>query len=459
MVKTKISATAPKHILTIMDDDIEAAEAQKTEIWNKVKKDIVLKGFRKGKVPREHAEKVIGYDNIFEDYVRGVVTKGMGESGASIVGVGQVVIDALAEDKPTVLRVEVWLEPAVHLFGDEEKKLYEALEISVDDVDVEDGEVDAIFQRMREASATATSVEREAQESDAVMINFKGTLEDGSEFQGGTAKDYQVIIGGGILLPEFEAQLSGVKPGETKDISLTFPSTYPNAELANKKATFATEILDVQERILPEFDDEFAKQMGYDNVADGRTKVTADLATNKEQQQKAQAEQQLINGLIVAVSTDPIPGIMIKNQAESSIQTMLEGVGMNLEGYLKKTKSTQEQLLNQYQQQASTDVRARLILKAIAEEEELEATSDEKEEALKLVQPQFEGLDLDQLRAQLDMDSLTLNLRVQKAMDLVRSKAVPKKAAPEKVAPEKVAPEVTVEPAATEEVKEATTNG
>lgn len=452
MVKTKINATAPKHILTIMDDDVEAAEARKTEVWDKVKSDIVLKGFRKGKVPRKHAEEHVGYDNIYEDYVREVVAKGMADSGESIVGVGQVVIDILEENKPTVLRVEVWLEPEVHLLGDEGQKLYEGLETSLDEVTVEDAEVDAIFQRMREGTATTTSVEREAAKGDVVVINFDGIIkETGEPFQGGAAKDYQVVVGGGTLLPEFESQLPGVKTGETKKINLTFPETYPNQELANKEAVFTVEVLDVQERTLPELNDEFAKQVGFDSLADAREKTATDLATNKEQQQTAQAEQQLLNGLIVAIPIDPVPGIMVKNQAEQNIQQMLQGVGVSLEEYLKKTKQTEQQLFGQYQQQASTDVRARLILKAIAEEEGLEATSDEKEEALKLVQPQFGDVDLETLRTQIDMDSLTLNLRVQKAMDLVREKSVPKSEGP-------TAPEVTVAPA-TEEVPETTSNG
>lgn len=449
MVKTKIAATAPKHILTIMDDDVEVAEARKTEIWNKVKQDVVLKGFRKGKVPRGHAENTIGYDNLYEDYVREVVHKGMLESGESIVGVGQVIIDILEENKPTVLRVEVWVEPTVRLEGPSGTKTWEGLEVSLDPVEIEDAEVDAVFQRMREATATTKSVEREAGEGDAVVIDFEGKLvETGELFQGGAATDYQVIIGAGILLPDFESQLPGVKTGETKEINLTFPSSYPNKDLANKEAVFAVTIKDVQERTLPELDDEFAKQMGYESIADGHAKVVADLTANKEQQQKAQAEQQLLNGLITSVQIDPIPGVMIKNQAENNVQQMLQGVGMTLEQYLKKTKTTEDQLLNRFQQQAATDVRARLILKAIAETEKLEATAEEQEEALKLVQPQFGDMDLETLRTQIDMDSLTLNLRVQKAMDLVREKSVPKKVGPTAPVAEPV-----------EEVAEVASNG
>jgi trigger factor len=446
MVKTKIAATAPKYLLTIMDDDIEAAEARKTEIWNKKKKEIVLKGFRKGKVPREHAEKVIGYDNIYEDFIREVVAKGLVESGEKIVGVGQVVIDIFEANKPTVIRVETWLEPAVHLIDDEGNNLYEGLETSVEEAKVEDGEVEAVLQRMRDAAAVSQSVDRASVKGDAVIINFEGKLIDGTSFQGNAAKDYQVVIGSGILLPDFEAQLVGVKTGETRQIEIQFPDTYPNPDLVGKKAIFTTEIVDVKERTLPDLDDEFAKQMGYDNLADGRTKIAADLITNKEQQTKVQVEQQLLNGLIMSVKTDPIPGTMIKSQTENNIQQMLQGVGMTLEQYLKKANTTEEQLYGQYQQQAAIDVRARLILKAIAETEGLTATPEEEEAALKTLQPQYEGVDLETLRQQLDMDSLTLNIRVQKAMDFVREKSVVKK-------PSLAAPNVVVEPGAVKEKK------
>ena len=428
MVKTKIAQLAPKFVLTVMDDDVAGLEQRKVEIWETKKNDIVLKGFRKGHVPREHAENAIGYDNLYEEVVREVVARGIRESGQKVVGVGQAFIDLFAKDQPVVARVEVWLEPAVHVVDASGKKTFEGIEFEAPDVSVEDAEVEALIQRMRDAAATTKTVEREAINSDVVVIDFIGKLAaDGSPFRGNTATSYQVIVGAGILLPEFEAQLVGVKTGDVKDVALTFPDTWPAKELAGKQAIFATTVKEVKERNLPEVNDDFAKQMGYESLVSAREKMSEGLMLNKQQQTQAQVEQQLLMGLLRSVNVDPIPESMIQHQVGVLIQNMLEGVGMNLEDYLKKAKITMEELITQHQQAAMTDIRARLVLKAIAEHEKLVVTPEEEEQALKIAQmTQFKDMDIETLRKQIDREALAVNICVKKAMALVQEKAVHK---------------------------------
>jgi len=428
MVKTKITQLAPKFVLTVMEDDVAALELKRTEIWESKKGDIVLKGFRKGHVPRETAENAIGFDNLYEEVVREVVAQGIRESGHKVVGVGQAFIDLFAKDQPVVARVEVWLEPAVHAVDSSGKKLYEGIEFDVPEVSVEDAEVDAVIQRMRDAAATTKTVERESIQGDVVVINFIGKLAaDGATFRGNTANDYQVIVGAGILLPEFEAQLIGVKAGDVKDVSLTFPDTWPAKELAGKQAIFTTTVKEVKERNLPEINDDFAKQVGYESVASAREKMSEGLILNKQQQVQSQVEQQLLMGLLRAVKVDPIPEPMVQQQVSILIQNMLDGVGMNLEDYLKKAKTTKEELVTQHQQSAMTDILARLILKSVAVNENLVVTPEEEEQALKVAQAtQFKDIDIETLRKQIDREALAVNICVKKAMALIQEKSVRK---------------------------------
>jgi len=426
MIKTKIAQQAPKYILTIMEDDMELLEKRRVEVWEVKKQEIVLKGFRKGHVPREHAENAIGYDNLYEDVIREVVIRGIKESGQRVVGVGQASVDMFTKDKPVVVRVEVWLEPAVHVIL-EGKKLYEGLEVESPDINVEEPEIDAVVQRVRESVATTKTVERESQTGDVVVVDFEGKLEDGSPFRGNKANDYQVIVGSGILLAEFEAQLLGVKAGEVREVKLTFPPTWPAKDLAGKKAVFTTTIKEVKERNLPEVNDELGKQFGVEDLASARAKIRENLSLNKEQQGRAQVEQQLLTGLIRAVPVDPIPQSMIQQQTNILVQNMLEGVGMTLEEYLKKAKVTEEDLINQHQQAAIIDVRSRLILRTIADVENLTATPEEEEAALKMAhETQFKNIEIETLRQQIDRDALALNIRVQKAVNHVREKMVSK---------------------------------
>jgi len=426
-MKTKVNPTAIKYVLTIMEEDIELVEKRKTEVWEAKKNDIVLKGFRKGHVPREHAETVVGYDNLYEDVIREIVLRGCSSCGEKIVGVGQVFIDVFAKDKACVVRAEVWIEPKVRLTDKDNNKLYEGLEFEPPEVVIEDGEVEAVIQRMRESAATTMTVERESQLTDMVVIDFEGKLANGEPFMGNKATDYQVVVGGGLLLADFEKQLVGVKSGEAVEIRLVFPATYPAKELVNQEAVFQVAVKEVKQRTLPEVNDDLAKQAGYADLVEAREKLRNDLALSKEQQSKSQVEQQLLFALLRNIEVDPIPQPMINHQIEVSIRSVLEGVNMTLEQYLKKAKTTEEDLKAQYQQTASTDVRARLILQAIAEAESFKATVEEENAALQHIAPQHPNLDIQTLRERIDMNALTLNIRVQKAIGLVYDKAVAKK--------------------------------
>lgn len=423
-LKTKISPQAPVYVLSIMEDDQNVLKQLRDKAWEEQRSSIVLKGFRKGKVPRDHAESIIGFDNLYESAIKELVTQACIESTEKIVGLGQVYIDVFGENQPTVIRAEVWLEPTVHLY-DGDKALYKDLTVEVSDIEVDDSEVEAVLQRMRESVGVMETVDRESQEGDVLTIDFEGKLEDGSPFQGNTAEDYRVLLGSGTLLKEFEQQLVGLKADlkRTVNITITFPEGYHNKDLATKKATFVTTVKDVSKRDLPDLDDDFAKEMSYESLADAREKVKTDLKKNKEQQSKLLVDNQLLMQLVQSVTIDPIPECMINSQIENNVQTMLDGAGLTLEEYLKRSRLSREQLIAQQRHSAATDVRAKLILKAIASNEGIEATEEEKENLLKVVLPDYANKDKETIEKEINFDTLTMNIRVQKALEYVREHA------------------------------------
>jgi len=418
-LKTKINPTAVTHILSVMENDIEKLEKRKTEIWETKKTGIALKGFRKGHVPQSHAESMIGHDNLYEDIIREVLNEGVGASGEKIVGVGQVSVDVFGSKQPVVLRAEVWLEPKVNLTEDK----YKGLKVELDPVKVSDAEVEAVIQRHREVAATIEPVEREVEKGDVVSISFDGKLEDGSGFSGNSVKEYRLVIGSGSLLPDFEAQLVGTKAGEVRAVNVVFPANWNREGLANKKAVFATTIHSVSKRGLPEVNDNFAKNQGYTDLADARSHIHEDLLLNKQQQSKAAIEQQLLMSIVTNVSIDPIPRCMINNQVNTIIGNLLKNLGLTKEEYLKKAKATEEDLVAQYEQAAHTDVRARLILRAIADYEKIEITEAEYEETFKGLQTGTE-LTLEDVKARVDLNVIGNNLKIQKAMEVVRNSAI-----------------------------------
>jgi trigger factor len=420
-VKTKINAQAPIHILSLMEDDLDSLAALRKEAYDKKKGEIVFKGFRKGHVPQEIAEDKIGFDNLYEDVIRKVLADGLAASQEKIVGLGQVWVDVFEDKKPIILRAEVWIEPKVNLTGESS---YKGLPVKMDPITVDETEVDAVIQRQREAAAVVEPVERESQVGDVVVITFLGKLEDGSEFNGNQAKEFQLVLGSGALLPEFEAALVGVKAGETRLVNITFPTTWGNKDLAGKKAVFTTEVVAVKKRDLPEVNDEFAKSLGYADVAEARTRINDALLLNKKQQAKSLVEHQLLSKLALDVNIDPIPRCMINNQIRTSLSNLFHQLKMTEEEYLKKAKIAKEELESQYEQQAFVDVRVRLILRAIAEAEKIVVTEEEREQSYKDAQSLFPDVKLEDLKQRLNADILDGNIKIRKALDIVRESAM-----------------------------------
>jgi trigger factor len=419
VLKTKTNPTAITYILSVMENDIDKLEKRKSEIWEARKGEIVLKGFRKGHVPQSHAESIIGHDNLYEDVIREILNEGIKANVEKVVGVGQVSIDVFGSKQPVVLRAEVWLEPKVNLVEDK----YKSLKVELDPITVSDSEVEAVLQRMREASATIEPVDREAEKGDVVSISFDGKLEDGSGFSGNSVKEFKLVIGSGSLLPDFEAQLIGTKAGEVRLVNIVFPTSWNREGLAGNKAIFTTTIHDVKKRTLPDVNNDFAKNQGYADLVDAHNRLHEELLLNKQQQSKATIEQQLLINLVTNVSTDPIPKCMITTQVNTIISNLLRNLGLTKEEYLKKAKTTEEDLIAQYEQAAHTDVRARLILGAIANAEKIEVTETEYEEALKNLQAGTE-LTLEDVKGRVDLNVISNNIKIQKAMEVVHKSAV-----------------------------------
>ncbi len=424
-LKTKVSPVAPVHILTIMEDCQVRLDELKNKAWGHKKAEIALRGFRKGTVPQTLAEEKVGYDNLYEDVIKDIVTQACIETEERIVGLGQVYVDSFESGKPAIFRAEVWLEPKVHLQDIGGCKLYEGLTIEAPDIEVEDAEVEALIQRMREGAAVTESVSRPSEEGDVLTIDFEGKIQStGKPFNGGTAKDFKVIVGSGTMLHEFETQLKQLATGDETDIRVTFPDNYHAQDLAGQIAVFKTTVKDVSKRTLPEVDCDFAKEMSYSDLTTMRSDLHADLTKNKEQQSKMLIENQLLVQLIQKVMIDPVPECMVNDQIESNVGIMLQNIGMTLEAYLKKAKIAKEQLIEQYRNSSATDVRAKLILKNIAANEGLEATDEEKTSLLEVLLPDYAEKDQETLEKEVNFDTLTLNVRVKKAVEYIREKAV-----------------------------------
>lgn len=235
-------------------------------------------GFRKGKVPMRVIEMNYGKEIFYEDAVNILLPdayeNGIEELDLNPVSNPEIDIENIDEENPIVFKFEVDVRPEPVL-GD-----YSNLEAEIDDFSVTDADIDAVIEKALETNARVEQVEREAKEGDSVNINFEGSV-DGEVFEGGTAENYDLTLGSNSFIPGFEEQLVGVKPGEEVDVNVTFPEDYHEESLANKESLFKVKMNSISEKIRPELDDEFVKDISEFDTLD---EYKADIRTQLEKE-------------------------------------------------------------------------------------------------------------------------------------------------------------------------------
>lgn len=269
---------------------------------------------------------------------------------------------------------------------------YRGLRARLEHVDVTDEEVTRQLVRLQQQSQRRTPVfDRPSQNGDELVLDYAG-FADGQQFAGGTAEKQTLALGSGTFIPGFEEQMVGMSIGEEKDITVTFPEQYHSEELAGKEAVFHVKVNAIEETVLPEADDEFAKDVSeFDTIAELRADKRKKLEEAAELRAKNQRENELIekaceNAAVV------IPEAMIERQMDhilNDIRYRLSMQGISLEDYCKYTGTSIEDMRKEMHEDAAKRVKSQLVLEAIGKAEAVEAAAEEIEEKLNEYAAQF----------------------------------------------------------------------
>ena len=406
--------------------------------YAKVRKDIMIPGFRKGKAPRKFVERMYGEKVFYEDAVNEifpeVYEKAVTEQQLKAVGQPSVVDMQTPDEGGVVLVVSTELYPEVTL-GE-----YKGIEVEKEAVEISDAEVDAELDRMADRNARIITVEREAQSGDTVVLDFEGTV-DGVPFEGGKAEKYSLTLGSGSFIPGFEDQLIGLKAGDEKTVEVTFPEQYTK-ELAGKDAKFACKIHEVKMTQKPELDDEFAKDVSeFDTLDALKASIREDL-TKKRQEA---VDREFENAAVEAAAnnmTCRIPECMIDEQVDRHLEQFayqLQMQGMKLEDYIKMIGGDVKGLRDSMRPMAEKTVRSNILLSEISVQENLEVTDEELEAELAKMAEQYQ-MEIEKVREAVNADDLRSDLKGRKAVKLIAEAAKPvAKAAPEAPAEEEAA--------------------
>ena len=403
----------------------------------KLGRELKLPGFRKGKVPAPLVLQRVGREAVLEEAIRDTLSSWYSDAieTAGIVPVGDPKVD-LGDLPPQGQALEFSIE--IGVLPKAELGSYEGLEVARREPAAAEEQVSQQIEEMRERLARLETVEREAAEGDFVVVDYVGCLppEDassgdlGEPFEGGEGRDQLIELGGGNLIPGFEEGLLGSGAGETRTIELSFPADYGAEHLAGRDASFEIAVKEVKEKHLPEVDEDFAIDAGFDSVAELRADIESRLLEAEEQKIEDEFREAALDAA-VAQATVPITPALAEARAKEMWERMLHSLshnGISREAYLQITGREESAILAEMQPDAEQALRREAVVTAIVA---AEAISPSDEEVLVAIGPtaEREGVEaeklLEDLRRAGRLEDVREDLAARKAVEWVAERAKP----------------------------------
>lgn len=390
--------------------------------FKKKNNEVKIDGFRKGKAPKEIFIKNFGIEILYQDAIDEALPqayeKVMKEN--KLIPACQPSVDVLAIDENHVeLEFTVITTPEVKVSS------YKKLGVKREEPKVTKEEIKQEIDNIR--GRMAEIVEKKSgkvEKGDTAVIDFEGFV-DGVAFEGGKGTDYPLEIGSNTFIPGFEDQLIGTKKGDTKDVLVKFPEDYVE-NLKGKEATFKVTVKEVKSRILPELNEEFFKDLGYDDIKTEKEfeeKTREHLLKHKEED----AENKYIDALLEAgmsKMTVEVNDEIISEEVERMIDDLrhrLEMQGIPLESYLQFTGSNIEEFKNQSKPEALKRIKSRYLIDYIIEKEGLKVTDKDAQEHAKETAKKYEIEKEELIESYGGIEVVKYDLLVHKAIDILKN--------------------------------------
>ena len=412
-------------VFTVETDKAEF-EAAVQSAYLKNKSQINIPGFRKGKAPRQVVEGMYGAEVFYQDALDELAPKayelGVTENELRVVGAPSITNVEVTDDRTASYTFSVDLYPVVTLGQ------YKGLEAVKPVVAISDEDVDKELESVRKRNARQVSVDdREARMGDTAKIDFDGFL-NGERFDGGKAEGYSLELGSNSFVPGFEDQIVGMKVGEEKDINITFPEDYVE-DLAGKDVVFKVKLHDLTMAELPELDDEFAGDNGFDTLADYRANIREELEKKANEKAESEFRSEVMRQAAENI-TATIPESMIADKTEEILRNYAANFGMNSRDMsldqLKQMMGVDDAMINNtIRPAAEFQVRNDLLLEAVIKAENIESTEEENREYLNKVAESI-GAKAEEVEKYFGMDYIAEEQKKEKASTLILESAVAK---------------------------------
>ncbi|WP_050606598.1 trigger factor [Clostridium niameyense] len=408
IVKLEITVESKK-----FDEAVKKSYAKNAKKFN-------IPGFRKGKAPMSIVKKYYGEGMLYEDAINfcceDTYPKAIEENNIKPVDYPNIDVVQIGEGKDFIYTAEVTVLPEVEL-GE-----YKGVEVKKVSYKVEDEQIENELKSMQEKNARIEAKEEgKVEKGNLVVMDFKGFV-DGEAFEGGEAADYELEIGSGTFIDNFEDQLVGMEKGASKDVVVTFPKEYGREDLNGKEAKFEVTIKEIKVKELPALDDEFAKEVSEFDTLD---ELKADMRKKMEEQNAEKAKREYEEAVINTVSenaTIDIPQVMIEKEIDNMLRDLemrLKYQGLDLKSYYQFTNSSEEKVREYMKETAQKRVVTDLVIQKIAKVEDIKATEEELKERASELAKQYGDKDVEK--------TADLILKAQKSyleIDVVNEKVV-----------------------------------
>ena len=409
----KISSNKVKLTFVVPAEDFDKALNQ---AYLKDRSKINVPGFRKGKAPRAVIERMYGEGVFYDDAL-------------------DAIFPALYAEAIKEHNIDVVDRPQADVTLGEYKNL--TVEVEPKEVVTEDEIQARISQDQQKGARTIDVTDRGVDYTDTVNLDYAGSV-DGVPFEGGTAQGQTLKIGSGAFIPGFEEQMVGMTVGEEKDLNVTFPEKYHAENLAGKNAVFHVKVNSITKTELPELDDDFAQDNGFDTFDAYKADVAKKLQEIADTNYDVEIENALIEKAVANAQMD-IPAAMIDDQLNyvmRDVEYSMMRQGLRMEDYLKYTGQTRDQMAQQYRGEAENRVKIQLVLEAIRKAENIEPTTEDIDEQ-SAKQAKRAGQEVEAFKANLTDEHkayLSDLAAIQKVCDLMKAGATVVDKKPEEAA-------------------------
>jgi len=394
-----------------VDSEIENA-------YQDLKKKVKLKGFRPGKAPRSILERYFKAqveEDVITKLIKSSYPSALEEQKIEPVSQPKIENGVLEKGKEFTYTAVFEIKPEIEISG------YEGLELARTPADVSQEDVDGEVESLRKSQATLKDVEgRGIQKDDCVIVDLNGMVGD-EPLPGGERKDYFMEVVDDAFLPGFSDQLIGLNKADKKEFTLSVPEDYTDKNVAGKTVSCSVEVKEIKLKVMPEADDEFAKDLGeYTGLDDLKNKLKETLQEKKTKQSEADLREQIF-AVLTEKNPFEVPKSFVENQIKNMMmdtQQMLAAQGVKMEDL----GQTVEKLHDQYKDPAEKQVRSAMILEAVAKKEGLQAEDKDFDTLYEQFAKQYQQ-DVSTIKAKVTTDMLKPQVLEKKALDFIIEKA------------------------------------